>query len=225
MKPAHRATKERQAPRENPGPPEPRVKRVRPAATGEAGPPGSTGPAGEAGPPGPTGEAGAPGRPDSAAELATATKIKHLVVVFGENISFDHYFAHLSNRAENPDEVPFVGAANADRNGLVTPLDVTSGFTPIAGIESAQRQPNREQHRQRHGRRQSVPPGPGPGGDHGPGHNYKPEQQASDNGAMDLFPKYTGTAGPPPGAPTTRRPAKGLVMGYYDGNTVSELWN
>ena len=32
-----------------------------------------------------------------------------------------------------------------------------------------------------------------------------PEQQASDNGAMDLFPKFTGTAGPPPDAPPRRR--------------------
>ena len=38
---------------------------------------------------------------------------------------------------------------------------------------------------------------------------------------MDLFPKYTGTPGPPPnGQPTT-----GLVMGYYDGNTVTAFWN
>ncbi len=26
----------------------------------------------------------------------TATPIKHLVVIFQENVSFDHYFAHLS---------------------------------------------------------------------------------------------------------------------------------
>jgi phospholipase C len=41
---------------------------------------------------------------------------------------------------------------------------------------------------------------------------------------MDLFPKYTGTAGPPPGAPAMAE-TKGLVMGYYDGNTVTALWN
>ena len=41
---------------------------------------------------------------------------------------------------------------------------------------------------------------------------------------MDLFPISVGTAGPPPGAP---RPAttNGLTMGYYDGNTVTALWN
>ena len=29
-------------------------------------------------------------------------------------------------------------------------------------------------------------------------HNYTPEQQAFDGGVMDLFPLYTGVAGPPP---------------------------
>ena len=38
---------------------------------------------------------------------------------------------------------------------------------------------------------------------------------------MDLFPKYTGTPGPPPNGQTTN----GLMMGYYDGNTVTALWN
>ncbi len=52
-------------------------------------------------------------------------------------------------------------------------------------------------------------------------HDYTPEQQAFHGGLMDLFPKYTGTPGPPPnGQPTT-----GLVMGYYDGNTVTAFWN
>jgi phospholipase C len=38
---------------------------------------------------------------------------------------------------------------------------------------------------------------------------------------MDSFPQYTGTPGPPPTGQTTN----GLVMGYYDGNTVTALWN
>src|ERR1700721_42121 len=38
---------------------------------------------------------------------------------------------------------------------------------------------------------------------------------------MDSFPQYTGTAGPPPAGQSTN----GLVMGYYDGNTVTALWN
>ena len=38
---------------------------------------------------------------------------------------------------------------------------------------------------------------------------------------MDAFPAFVGTAGPPPAGIGT----KGLVMGYYDGNTVTALWN
>jgi phospholipase C len=38
---------------------------------------------------------------------------------------------------------------------------------------------------------------------------------------MDSFPEFTGTPGPPPSTQTTTA----LVMGYYDGNTVTALWN
>jgi phospholipase C len=34
-----------------------------------------------------------------------------------------------------------------------------------------------------------------------------------------------GTAGPPPNAPPQIVTTKGLTMGYYDGNTVTALWN
>ena len=52
-------------------------------------------------------------------------------------------------------------------------------------------------------------------------HDYTPEQQAFHGGLMDPFPQYTGTPGPPPNGQATN----GLVMGYYDGNTVTALWN
>ncbi|HEX8979384.1 MAG TPA: alkaline phosphatase family protein, partial [Parasulfuritortus sp.] len=53
-------------------------------------------------------------------------------------------------------------------------------------------------------------------------HAYTAEEEAYDGGAADLFPKYTGagTAGGV-GAFGT----KGQVMGYYDGNTVTAMWN
>ena len=41
---------------------------------------------------------------------------------------------------------------------------------------------------------------------------------------MDLFPLYTGTAGPPPAGGGIIKPT-GLVMGYFDGNTVTAMWN
>ncbi len=42
---------------------------------------------------------------------------------------------------------------------------------------------------------------------------------------MDLFPAKVGTAGPPPNPPPNTVLTTGLVLGYYDGNTVTALWN
>jgi phospholipase C len=57
-------------------------------------------------------------------------------------------------------------------------------------------------------------------------HDYTPEQQAFDGGKMDLFPLYTGTVGPPPSPPSMAVfDTTALVMGYYDGNTTTALWN
>jgi len=57
------------------------------------------------------------------------------------------------------------------------------------------------------------------------GHNYTPEQEAYNNFRMDGFPAWTGVAGPPPSPPPGAVVTKGLVMGYYDGNTTTALWN
>src|SRR5207302_1736517 len=43
-------------------------------------------------------------------------------------------------------------------------------------------------------------------------HDYTAEQQAFDAGFMDLFPRYASSGG-------------NEVMGYFDGNTVTALWN
>jgi phospholipase C len=57
------------------------------------------------------------------------------------------------------------------------------------------------------------------------GHGYRQEQQAFDHGLMDMFVETVGTGS------NLKRPCvdyglgKTLVMGYYDGNTVTALWN
>jgi len=57
-------------------------------------------------------------------------------------------------------------------------------------------------------------------------HAYGDEQKAFDQGLMDLFPASVGA-----GSGTFCAPQyaygkdKGLVMGYFDGNTVTALWN
>ena len=59
--------------------------------------------------------------PQSNPNAATATPIKHLVVIFQENVSFDHYFATYP-KATNPQGEPkFFGANNTPSvNNLVS---------------------------------------------------------------------------------------------------------
>jgi phospholipase C len=165
------------------------------------------------------------GHNDAALAFATKTKIKHLVVVFGENISFDHYFGTYPNAQNLTGETPFAPAAGTPaNNNLAAPLDPTAGFAPIAGIDLLHMNPNFTNAANGTGAANPFRLAPGQAATNDQGHNYKPEQQASDNGLMDLFPQFTGTAGPPPGAPPAAT-TKGLVMAYFDGNTVSALWS
>jgi phospholipase C len=56
-------------------------------------------------------------------------------------------------------------------------------------------------------------------------HSYGPEQASFDHGLMDLFPSKTGTAGGTPVLYPTVVSTTGMVLGYFDGNTVTALWN
>src|SRR5205085_4202441 len=53
-------------------------------------------------------------------------------------------------------------------------------------------------------------------------HNYTDEQRAMDSGLMDLFVQTVGTG---PGTDGILTCKKTDVMGYFDGNTVTALWN
>src|SRR5271163_1406649 len=66
------------------------------------------------------GVAGAQRDPNS---FPTSTPIKHLIIIFGENISFDHYFATYPN-ATNPASEPafFPLAWTPNVNGLSSAL-------------------------------------------------------------------------------------------------------
>jgi hypothetical protein len=64
----------------------------------------------------------------------TKTPIKHLVVIFQENISYDHYFGTYPNAANLAGETPFKAKRHTPiNNNLVTPLDVEHHFKPLAG--------------------------------------------------------------------------------------------
>ena len=111
-------------------------------------------------------------------------------MIFQENVSFDHYFGTYP-KAQNPAGEPQFWAAPGTPtvNGL-TPVLLSSNpnLNPANGAGATN--PFRLD------RSQAVTADQD--------HDYLAEQQAFDMGLMDLFPKFVGTAGPPPaGAPVT----------------------
>jgi phospholipase C len=140
---------------------------------------------------------------------STATPIKHVVVIFGENISFDHYFGTYPNATNPGNEPRFVAAPGTPSvNGLMSGGLLTSNPNLLnAANKTGATNPFRLDRSQAATADQD--------------HDYTPEQQAFHGGLMDSFPEFTGTPGPPPSGKATT----GLVMGYYDGNTVTALWN
>ena len=56
-------------------------------------------------------------------------------------------------------------------------------------------------------------------------HDYSDEQQAFDGGQMDQFVQTVGTASATARHGDSVQCAEDVVMDYYDGNTVTGLWN
>jgi phospholipase C len=141
----------------------------------------------------------------------TATPIKHLVVIFQENVSFDHYFGTYPIATNPSGEPRFVAAPGTPTiNGLTgTLLTVNPNATNAANGKGASN-PFRLDRSQAATADQD--------------HDYTPEQQAFDHGLMDAFPASVGTAGPPPAGGGIFA-TDGLTMGYFDGNTVTAYWN
>jgi phospholipase C len=129
-----------------------------------------------------------------AAAPSTTTPIKHVVVIYSENVSFDHYFGTYPN-ANNPiGEPTFTAAAGTPSVDGLTPQLLTANpnlANPYrldrADIFTCDQL-----------------------------HDYALEQKAFDGGRMDQFVQWTGT--PDPSCQKTQ------VMGYFDGNTVTALW-
>ncbi|MGH3782264.1 MAG: alkaline phosphatase family protein [Pseudonocardiaceae bacterium] len=133
----------------------------------------------------------------------TTTPIKHVVVIFQENVSFDHYFGTYPN-ATNTSGQPFTAAPGSPSvNGLSGALLTANpnGVNPrrydptqINDVLTCDQD-----------------------------HNYSDEQKAFDSGAMG---KFVSTVGNGTGTGPTGSPCvAGDVMNYYDGNTVTGLWN
>src|SRR5580698_8653803 len=148
----------------------------------------------------------------STAAPATATPMKHLVVIFGENISFDHYFGTYPHATNPSGEPQFHAAAGTPSvNGLNHGL-----LTRNPNLLNSQVNGKGATNPFRLDRSEAATADQD--------HDYTPEQLAFDHGLMDAFPASVGTAGPPPtGTPIVE--TTGLTMGYYDGNTVTAMWN
>jgi len=131
----------------------------------------------------------------------TSTPIKHLVVLFQENVSFDHYFATYPTAANPAGEPAFTAA---DGTGTVNGLDASL----LAPNNPNSVQPFRLDRSQAQTCDQD--------------HNYTDEQKAFDSGLMDQFVETVGRGA---GTCADYGHGTGLTMGYYDGNTVTALWN
>ncbi|MHB8492918.1 MAG: alkaline phosphatase family protein, partial [Solirubrobacteraceae bacterium] len=103
-------------------------------------------------------------------EPPTSTPIKHLVVIFQENVSFDHYFGTYPNAANPPGEPAFHAAPGTPSvNGLSAEL-----LTQNPNLSNPQRLDPSQAHTCDQ--------------DHG----YSSEQKAFDHGLMDRFVQNTG---------------------------------
>jgi phospholipase C len=143
------------------------------------------------------------GTSTASAHAATATPIEHLVVIFQENVSFDHYFGTYPNAANTGGQLFHPASGTPSVDGLSPTLLTANpnGTNPrrydpasINDVLTCDQD-----------------------------HNYNDEQRAFDNGKMDQFPQTVGNGGgkSPAGSPCVA----GDVMNYYDGNTVTALWN
>jgi phospholipase C len=129
-------------------------------------------------------------------DFPTRTPIKHVVVIFQENVSFDHYFGTYPHAENLPGERPFRAAAN------------TPGANTLEAAGLLTNNPNKVNPFR-------IPPSIPVTCDQD--HNYNDEQAAFDGGLMDKFVEKL-TCNDPKIGPNS-------VMGYYDGNTVTALWN
>ena len=158
-------------------------------------------------------------------QAPTKTLVKHLVVIFDENVSFDHYFGTYPY-AENPAGEPvFVAAPGTPQvNGLYNDVGPSGPTGPLLTNNGNESNPARLDRSDAMTCDQD--------------HAYTAEQLAADHGAEDLYVQNTGNSltlaqclakenagltrpSPIPAGATSNY----AVMDYYDGNTVTGLWN
>jgi phospholipase C len=118
--------------------------------------------------------------------LLTSTHIKHLVIIFQENVSFDHYFATYPNATNQPFHKSSVNGLNSEllthNPNLYKPFMIPRSKALTCSND----------------------------------HSYTRLQEAYNGGLLDKFvqtnsvPNYCN---------------RNITMGYFDGSTVTALWN
>ncbi len=127
------------------------------------------------------------------------TPIKHVVIIFDENRSFDHYFGTYPHAANTSGEPKFIARDDTPAvNNLLSAGLLTNNpnlFNPFRLDRSEAYTCSLD-------------------------HNYTDEQKSVDGGLMDKFVQATSRD-----ANLGCRNDGSTVMAYYDGNTVTALWN
>jgi phospholipase C len=143
---------------------------------------------------------------------STTTPIKHLVVIFDENVSFDHYFGTYPSAANTGGGTTFHAKPGTPKvNGLYAKI-TPSG--PVGPLLTATGNPNMYPP-------QRLTPSEALTSDQN--HGYTAEENAEDGGKMDQFVQDTQTN--PLVCSAVEYCPPGIVMDYFDGNTVTGLWN
>jgi len=161
------------------------------------------------------------GNPTVAA--GTATPIKHLVVIYQENVSFDHYFGTYP-KAANTSGQPFrAGNHTGSANTLLS--------TPGSGGNGnlLTNNPNRDAAGNQVNPRRLDPANLNDVLTCDQDHSYGDEQKSFDaaaDGSTAKMDKFITTVGTGRGKSGTGQPCQASdVMNYYDGNTVTGMWN
>ncbi len=155
----------------------------------------------------------------------TKTPIKHVVVIFQENVSFDHYFGTYPYAPNPPGEPAFHAKPGTPTvNGLYSSITKAGPVGPLLSNNPNGSNPVRLDHNDPETCDQD--------------HDYTPEQLAADHGAEDQYPANTGNnltlaqclsghnyLGVPETVPAGTPATNKAALDYYDGNSVTGLWN
>lgn len=135
----------------------------------------------------------------TAQHAGTQTPVRQVVVIFQENVSFDHCFATYPHTAHPAGEPRF---------------EARPGTPTVNGLADFMRSQNpNAANPQRLGRNAALTCDQD--------HHYGDEQRAMNGGLIDKFVEYTNRESW--SAPELSKP--NLVTDYYDGNTVTAMWN